>query len=411
MRGGRLVVVVLALAWLVAFGTLRPSARLTPGGSSLAHVALAGATRVDSATVSWGRHQTALAVGSTGSLTPRTPIPAGVRVDVRVTVSTPPWLAWAPGQSAVVSRQVVTPQAPALVFRHEAVTAGTQVLAAFTRSGQVRGLGPHIVSVVADRDTRGEAAEAATGTVDVETRGASWEAWSSPTALHWTGVPSGSTVLTLQRDLAQLGYLPLRWERLAHGVGRFVWRYPMPASLTSLWTTGTSNVLTTGAVWQFERETGLPVQTPTNALFWNDLAAKLAANDQNTEGYTYVQVSQGSPERLRLWFNGQLVVNSLANTAKPPGVTHVGTFPVFLRYTSQSMRGIDPSTGRAYYYPNVPWVNYFKRNDAVHGFPRQQYGFPQSAGCVELPVATAKTVYGYMHYGTLVTVLPIPSAT
>lgn len=404
--------VLVVLAWLVAFGTIRPSAHLTAGRSALGHITLVGATQVDAATVSWGRHQTALAVGPTGTLTPRTPVPAGTRVDLRVTVSSPPWLAWAPGQSQVVSRQVLTPRAPALVFHHEALTVGTPVLAAFTRSGQVRGLGPRPVSVVADRDTRGESAEAARGGVDVETRGASWEAWSSPAVLSWTGVSAGgSTVLTLQRDLAQLGYLPLRWERLAHGVGRFVWRYPMPQSLTSLWTTGSANVLTTGAVWQFERETGLPVQTPTNALFWSDLAAKLAANDQNTEGYTYVQVSQGSPERLRLWFNGQLVVNSLANTAKPPGITHVGTFPVFLRYRTQAMRGIDPSTGRAYYYPNVPWVNYFKRNDAVHGFVRQHYGFPQSAGCVELPVATAKTVYGYMHYGTLVTVLPIPATT
>ena len=405
------MVALMVLAWLVVFATVRPSAQLTAGRSSLGHIALGGATEVDSATVSWGRHQTTLVVGATGGLTPTTLIPAGARVDVRVRVSTLPWLAWAPGETEVLSRQLRTPRAPALVFHQEAVTAGAAVLAAFTRSGQVRGLGPRPVSVVADRDARGEAAEFAHGVVDLETRGAPWEAWSSPTALQWTGVPSGSTVLTLQRDLAQLGYLPLRWQRLAHGVGRFVWRYPLPASLTSLWTTGTSNVLTTGAVWQFERETGLPVQTPTNALFWNDLNAKLLANAQNTEGYTYVQVSQGSPERLRLWFNGQLVVSSLANTAKPPGVTHVGTFPVFLRYTSQSMRGIDPSTGRPYYYPDVPWVNYFKRNDAVHGFPRQQYGFPQSAGCVELPVATAKTVYGYMHYGTLVTVLPIPSAT
>ncbi len=408
MRGGRLSVVLIGFAWLVAFGTLRPSAQLAAGRSSLAHIALEGATQVDSAIVTWGRHQAALAVGPAGSLTPRTPIPAGVRVDVRVTVSTPAWLAWAPGEVRVLSQHVRTPPAPALAFHHEAVAAGAAVLAAFTRAGQVRGLAPRPLAVVPDRDIRGEAAEAQHGVVDVETRGAPWEAWSPPAALSWSAVPVGSTILALQRDLAQLGYLPLRWVALAPGVGRFVWRYPLPPSLTALWTAGRPNVLTTGAVWQFERETGLPVQTPTNALFWRDLDAKLAAGDQNTEGYTYVQVSQGTPERLRLWFNGQLVVNSLANTAKPPGVTHVGTFPVFLRYPSQSMRGFDPSTGRSYYYPNVPWVNYFKGNDAVHGFPRQRYGFPQSAGCVELPIATAKVVYGYMHYGTLVTVLPIP---
>lgn len=407
VRVGRLLLVAVAVAGAVAAASWQPAARLSVGGQALGRVALGGGTRVVSATASWGSHHVALAVSPGGGLVPAGPLPAGKQVELAVTVAPPVWLSWWPGKSVVVSDTLVTPAAPRLRFHHEAVALGRPVVVSLTRAGQVRGLGGAPQSVGADRDAQGESAEAASGTVDVETRAASWEAWSAPRVLRWTGVPAGSAMLTLQRDLAELGYLPLQWQRLGPGTGRFSWRYPMPAALTSLWTAGTANVLTTGAVWQFERETGLPVETPTNQVFWADLRARVAAHDQNTEGYTYVEVSQGHPERLRLWFNGKLVIRSLANTAKPPGVTHVGTFPVFLRYRAQAMRGTDPGTGQPYYYPHVPWVNYFKGNDAVHGFPRSHYGFPQSAGCVELPIATAKKVYGYMHYGTLVTVLPV----
>jgi hypothetical protein len=37
----------------------------------------------------------------------------------------------------------------------------------------------------------------------------------------------------------------------------------------------------------------------------------------------------------------------------------------------------------------VYWINYFNGGDAVHGFVRASYGFPQSLGCVELPIPTA----------------------
>jgi len=409
VHAGRLVVVLAVLFWLVSIFVFQPAARLVAGTPSVGRVDLVGPSHVVSAVATVGGRSVLLSVGRTGNLWPDAALPAGKAVTVTVSVAPPAFIAWLPGEVREISRTMYTPKAPALQFHHETVTVGQRVVLAFTRAGEVRGLGAQTVKVVPDHDTAAAVAEAQNGQLRVETRARSWEAWSSPIVLNWTGVDPDSSVLALQKDLAELGYLPLKWEPLAGGAGRFVWLYPMPTSLTSLWVPGTDNVLTTGAVWQFERETGLPVETPTDAEFWSDLDAKLAAHQVNTEGYTYVQVSQGRPERLRLWFNGKLVINSLANTAKPPGITHVGTFPVFLRYTSQAMTGYDPATGQSYYYPHVPWVNYFKGNDAVHGFPRKHYGFPQSAGCVELPIATAKRVYTYMHYGTLVTVLPIPS--
>ena len=40
----------------------------------------------------------------------------------------------------------------------------------------------------------------------------------------------------------------------------------------------------------------------------------------------------------------------------------------------------------------------------MHQFDRYSYGSYQSLGCVELPWAAAKMAYGYLYYGSLVTV-------
>ena len=67
------------------------------------------------------------------------------------------------------------------------------------------------------------------------------------------------------------------------------------------------------------------------------------------------------------------------------------------------MTGTDPD-GTNYVAPNVPWVAYFNGGDAVHGYPRASYGWPQSNGCVELPISNAQVVFGMDPIGTLVTV-------
>ena len=52
------------------------------------------------------------------------------------------------------------------------------------------------------------------------------------------------------------------------------------------------------------------------------------------------------------------------------------------------MSGTNPD-GSHYVDPGIPWVSYFNGGDALHGFVRGSYGFPQSDGCVEMPVANA----------------------
>ena len=48
---------------------------------------------------------------------------------------------------------------------------------------------------------------------------------------------------------------------------------------------------------------------------------------------------------------------------------------------------------------------FFHGGMAIHGFKRYAYGYPQSAGCVELPVKTAKEIFPYLYVGTVVTIV------
>jgi lipoprotein-anchoring transpeptidase ErfK/SrfK len=74
-----------------------------------------------------------------------------------------------------------------------------------------------------------------------------------------------------------------------------------------------------------------------------------------------------------------------------------------VRYTSTTMIGTNVD-GTHYDDPGIPWVNYFNGGDAVHGYPRASYGFPQSNGCVELPIGTAQRVFYQLMVGDMVDV-------
>lgn len=125
--------------------------------------------------------------------------------------------------------------------------------------------------------------------------------------------------------------------------------------------------------------------------------------------YTWVLINKSPPkERITVW---QLNMEtglwkrrlfSAVNT----GLDHStpdGSWPVFMRLKSGRMEGVTP-TGIHYNDPRVQWINYFHKNLAVHGYYRSKYGFPQSAGCVELPLSSAKSVFSLIHDGTIVTI-------
>ena len=131
---------------------------------------------------------------------------------------------------------------------------------------------------------------------------------------------------------------------------------------------------------------------------------RVAGGQSNKHGYTYAIAKEGSPETLTIWHDGRIVLHTLANTGIAVAPTTIGTSPVYLRYYFQIMKGKNPD-GTKYADP-VYYVSYFRAGEAVHFFNRGTYGWPQSLGCVELPLAGAKKAYPFLTYGSLVTVAP-----
>ncbi len=225
-------------------------------------------------------------------------------------------------------------------------------------------------------------------------------------------VATGST-LRLQQLLAQLGYLPVAFtpagtvtapQELAQPQeGTFTWRFSEPAALESQWTPGTANVLTKGAVMTFENDHAMATDGEAGPAVWTALLADATAGKVDGAAYNYVYVNKSLPERATVYSNGAEVYSTLANTGVAGAQTASGTFPVFEHLTVTTMSGTNPD-GTKYHDPGIPWVSYFNGGDALHGYVRGSYGFPQSDGCVEMPPANAGVVFPYTPIGTLVTV-------
>jgi L,D-transpeptidase catalytic domain/Bacterial Ig-like domain len=239
------------------------------------------------------------------------------------------------------------------------------------------------------------------------------------------------SVLRLQQILAQLHYLPLDFTpapgvRLPTTVageaatlgsplkGSFSWRWPSaPAALQAQWQPGSPTTLVQGALMSFMSDT----QSSFNGYtaddesvsqladgIWQGLVSAAAANQVDPNPFSYVHVSENLPETLDLWENGRTVLTTPVNTGIPGRATALGTYPIYVRYTVNQMTGTNPDG--SHYDDTVYWINYFNGGDAVHGFPRGSYGWPQSLGCVELPVPTAEVAFNHLAIGDLVTVAP-----
>ncbi|MGH3579204.1 MAG: Ig-like domain-containing protein, partial [Mycobacterium sp.] len=97
----------------------------------------------------------------------------------------------------------------------------------------------------------------------------------------------------LQQLLAQLGYLPLSYtpaapiaspiEAATAQSGTFSWRWAgAPESLISLWTEGSENVITKGAVMNFENQHGLVVDGLAGHQVWTKLLADVSGATVDT---------------------------------------------------------------------------------------------------------------------------------
>jgi peptidoglycan hydrolase-like protein with peptidoglycan-binding domain len=253
-----------------------------------------------------------------------------------------------------------------------------------------------------------------------------------PAAIQATGqTPLGKTrkialkvacppVKALQQALARLGFLPYTFHSIygIHLPGGRETRsiaahhaFHAPTGVMSAnvhdappLDYGQLDPTTEGALTVFEAAHGIEsgeTSGISEARIWESLLAAETEGRRDPGPYTFVTVTESDPETLEVHKGNHVVLSSPANTGVAGAETATGIFPIFARDVSTTMIGTDPD-GTKYDDPDVPWVNYFNGGDAVHGYERGSYGFPQSNGCVELPILTAKTVFGMLALGDIV---------
>ena len=268
--------------------------------------------------------------------------------------------------------------------------------------------------------------------------------------------PEESSFKRVVWHLQSLGYLPIT-HAFIRGCGidirhdNFLW--PVPAALqhaADQYAWNAQNPFIRGAVIQFERANGLlgPKGVSEGSLHKNVIRTILSTSaipDPFPWQWVYVTKASGTrqPEQLHIWQGdgSGWMWNTLVNTGVM-GSTPNGTWPIYQRLPSTTMRGVFPIpvsrlayaalkdqqaqvsqwTGstlmqpaygmvnghpvrwQPYNDPGIKWVNYFDDGRGIHYYPRASYGFPQSAGCVEEPRKAAQIIYGLLHYGVPVTV-------
>lgn len=228
-----------------------------------------------------------------------------------------------------------------------------------------------------------------------------------------TFLVSPMSLTRVQQLLAEEGYLPVSFTPAvaastvpsgADEFGTFTWRFAeFPEVLQHLWTPGEMTTVTKAAIMQFEAAHQMPTDGAMSPQLGAALLADRVAGKSDPNPYTWVMVSRALPQTLQLYSNGDLDYTALVNLGIPGAETPSGTWPVYLRFRSQTMSGTNPD-GTHYADPGVPFISYFVGGVALHGFDRASYGFPQSLGCVEMAEPDAAHVWASTAIGTLVNV-------
>ena len=226
--------------------------------------------------------------------------------------------------------------------------------------------------------------------------------FTNTTAVNPLDLPTLTNNINL---LYKMGYLPFYAKKVDSDTGLVTWQWDaktIPSELALLTPKSFQNILYRSAVKHFLRDIGLNKNTELSVS--SLLKSSYKAHWQSSKPFTWVLVNQKQPERLKVWQNGSWIIESNCNT----GVKHLtpnGSFIVYARYKKFTMSGRFPIDDKPYYDPDVPYVNFFHGGIAIHGLRRYAYGYPQSAGCVELPVKVAKEIFPYLYVGTLVTIV------
>jgi lipoprotein-anchoring transpeptidase ErfK/SrfK len=95
------------------------------------------------------------------------------------------------------------------------------------------------------------------------------------------------------------------------------------------------------------------------------------------------------------WEGDQLVHSGVISSGRAMTPTLTGTFQTYVHLRYDHMSGWTPDQG-AYSLPDVPYVMYYDRGYGLHGtYWHNNFGWPMSAGCVNLTIADAEWVYNW----------------
>ena len=141
---------------------------------------------------------------------------------------------------------------------------------------------------------------------------------------------------------------------------------------------------------------------PTASVAFKTVKETVPHNFGVANGDPWLQVDLAA-QTLTTYRGTTKVATYPVATGKPGHETHDGTFYIYLRYTSQTMRG------PGYVTPGVKDVNYFDGSIATHGAPWNianiDAGRPSSHGCINMKPADAHAVYEFAPLGTMVQVI------
>lgn len=231
---------------------------------------------------------------------------------------------------------------------------------------------------------------------------------STSTTTTTSTLPTSTTTTTLPTSTTTTTTVPFTTQPVSNPtelqVGSYVWRFrTLPSAIKQQWQVGSNNVVLQGALMSFQLAHNLTTTGSMNTTTWHELVSAAERNQVDPMAYNYVYVRQKLPELLKLYVNGRITYETYVNTGVYAAPTQSGTYPVYERFLTTTMSGVEPD-GKAYSDPGIPWVSYFHGGDALHGFIRSSYGYPQSLGCVEMPFAHAAILFPHTPIGTLVTI-------
>jgi lipoprotein-anchoring transpeptidase ErfK/SrfK len=148
--------------------------------------------------------------------------------------------------------------------------------------------------------------------------------------------------------------------------------------------------------------TPTPTPSPVPTFVSDESYSSVLRPESIGNGEKWIDVNLTSQTLVAFEGNAPVFQSLVSSgTAKHPTVT--GQFRIWLRFSSQDMNG--RRLGYDYFLKDVPYVQYFYQDYALHGtFWHNNFGTPMSHGCVNLPTPSAEWLFNWASSGTLVNV-------